>query len=390
MLNLPKGFKTYALEAGVKYANRKDVGIIYSEIPAVYAGIFTSNKVFAAPVKLCRERLGQKIQSVVVNSGNANACTGQQGYKDALAICTQAEKQFNLQKSKALSLSTGVIGIPLPVEKILNALQNIEKAVTGAEAFSQAIMTTDTFPKCISKTVEINNKKVTLIGFSKGAGMIAPNMATMLGFILTDAKIGQKKLQKMVAENAGDTFNAITIDGDMSTNDSLIVLANGQSEAVIKGKEEKQLFKKALFEIMEGLAKLIVKDGEGATKLIEVSVENAKTPKDAKKIGNAICNSLLVKTAFFGNDPNWGRILAAAGYSGAKVHEEKTELYYMGQLIFSKGKPIEYDKPKLVEKLKDSKEIPVRIILNEGKASKRFFTCDLSYDYVKVNAEYTT
>lgn len=390
MLKLPSGFKTYSIQAGVKYENRNDLGIIYSEVPANYSGVFTSNKVFAAPVKLCRERLNKKIQAVVVNSGNANACTGEKGYQDALSICKEAENLFQLSGSYALSLSTGVIGVPLPIERMLGAMKKINQADGSPDSFARTIMTTDTVPKAVSNTFTVKGKEITITGFAKGAGMIAPNMATMLGFVLTDALIEPKLLKKLLKENVDQTFNCITIDGDMSTNDSLILLANGKSGVEVKKKEDYEVFQKALFEVMETLSKMIVKDGEGATKLIEIVIENAKNEEDAKKAGVAIANSLLVKTAFFGNDPNWGRILCAAGYSGAFVQDEKAELFYLDRFIFSKGKPLSFDKAELSKKMKDSREITIRLNLNQGKASKRFFTCDLSYEYVKVNAEYTT
>jgi glutamate N-acetyltransferase/amino-acid N-acetyltransferase len=390
MLKLPKGFQTYSLSAGIKYSNRNDLGVIFSQTPASYAGVFTSNRIYAAPVRLCRERMGNPIQAVVVNSGNANACTGLKGYEDARLIAEKAERVFNAAaENTALSLSTGVIGVPLPVEKILSALDGYEKADRDPESFARTIMTTDSFPKYASREVEIKGKKVTLTGFAKGAGMISPNMATMLSFILTDAQIDFAHLQQMLLECTGETFNAITVDGDMSTNDSVILLANGESGVSVQAGGESKEFKKALMEIMEELAKKIVQDGEGATKLIEIRVEKAGSREDARKVGLAIANSLLVKTAFFGNDPNWGRILAAAGYSGALVEEEKTELYFLDRWIF-KGKPESYDRKELIEKMKDSKELLIRVVLNQGSEDKRFFTCDLSYDYVKINAEYTT
>lgn len=390
MLSLPQGFLCYGIEASIKHAHKKDVGIILSQTPATYAGVFTNNKVHAAPVKVCRSLLKKEIQAVIVNSGNANACTGKQGEQDALSIIQKAKEVFKIDKAHALSLSTGVIGVPLPLDKILTAMQNHHQGEKTPQAFAQAIMTTDTQPKALSKTVVIQGKPVTLTGFAKGAGMIAPNMATMLGFVLTDAHVKQNTLQKMVVKNTQKTFNAITIDGDMSTNDSFIVLANKKSQVKIQGKESKDLFEKALFEIMEELAKKIVQDGEGATKLVEIWVEGAKNKKDAQKVGITIANSLLVKTAFFGNDPNWGRILAAAGRSGAKIKENLVELFYLDQFIFKQGQPVAFDKKELAKKLQNTKEILIKINLNQGKIKKRFFTCDLSYDYVKINAEYTT
>lgn len=390
MLKLPQGFQVLSFAAGIKYEKRNDMGLILSEEPCSYAGLFTSNKVYAAPVRLCRERLGEKIQAVLVNSGNANACTGEKGYEDALLLTETIEKKYQL-KAKALSLSTGVIGVPLPVIKMIAAIETMPELKNTPEDFARTIMTTDSFPKAISKTIEIEGREVTICGFAKGAGMISPNMATMLCFLLTDAEIKTNVLQKILKQNTEETFNSITVDGDMSTNDSIILLANGKSGVKIKKNKSLFLFQNTLLEIMEYLAKSIVKDGEGATKLIEIQVKKAKNKKDAEKIGRAVANSLLVKTAFFGNDANWGRILAAVGYSKAKkIEEEKIDLFYLDRFLFLQGKPLPFDKKEMVEKLKNSKEVVIKIIMNQGKASKRFFTCDLSYDYVKINAEYTT
>ncbi len=387
MLKLPKGYKTYTYKAGIKYTDKEDLGIIYSDVPATYSGLYTSNKVYAAPVKICRERKGRQIQLLVVNSGNANACTGEAGYKAASKICKEAEKKFNVSPHLSLPFSTGVIGVNLPIKIIIDAM--CQKADTKPEAFARAIMTTDTYPKFITKVIQIEGQEVNITAFTKGSGMINPNLATMLSFIITDADIKQDVLDQLLTECVADTFNAITIDGDMSTNDSVVLLANGKSKVQVNNEHKINTFKNTLFEIMQQLAKEMVKDGEGATKLIEISVEKAKSDKDALKVGQAIANSMLVKTAFFGNDPNWGRILCAAGYSGAQINEEKVELFYLDRFIF-KGKPIQYDRKELVDLLMDSKEILIKVILNEGKCSKRIFTCDLSYDYVKINAEYTT
>ena len=390
MLSLPQGFSVYVFQAGVKPgSNRLDVGVLYSEVPASYAGVFTSNRVFAAPVRLCRERLGHKIQVVTVNSGNANACTGEEGYLAALNIARAGETYFGGVEGAGLSLSTGVIGVQLPWQKIVAVMEPSDKKAGTAEDFSRAIMTTDAFPKALCKELMLDGKKVTLSGFAKGAGMISPNMATMLSFIATDADIEPKLLQKVLGEVVGDTFNSITVDGDMSTNDSVILLANGKSGVSIKKGDFLAVFKQALFEVMEHLAKEVVRDGEGATKLIEISVEGAKDDKEARQVGMAVANSLLVKTAFFGNDPNWGRILAAAGYSGAEISEEQTQLYFFDTCLFH-GSPQDFDRKALVEKLKNAKEVPVRIQLNRGKVKKRFFTSDLGHEYVRINAEYTT
>ncbi len=390
-IEIPQGFRLLALEGGIKYAGRKDIGLIISTRPCSYAGAFTTNRVQAAPVRLCRERLGHNIHAVIVNSGSANACTGEEGYRDAVTITRLLEKGFGFPKGSALSLSTGVIGVPLPVEKFETALADTSRAETGAEAFARAIMTTDTVPKMAAKKVVLpGGREVRITGFAKGAGMISPNMATMLACIITDVDIPVKKLQKYLLEGLEDSFNAVTVDGDMSTNDSLVVLANGASQTALQDKEERRAFKKALFEVMESLALQVVKDGEGATKCIEIFVDQAKTRRDAELAARAIANSLLVKTAFFGNDPNWGRVIDVAGYSGADVRESRMELFYHDRVIFSRGKPLPFDKKELAAKLAAARDIKIRLSLGEGKHSRRLYTTDLSYDYVKINAEYTT
>lgn len=390
-IEIPQGFRLLALEGGIKYAGRKDIGLIISTRLCSYAGAFTSNRVQAAPVKLCRERLGHNIHAVIVNSGNANACTGDEGYHDALSVTRLLEKGFGLPKGSALSLSTGVIGVPLPVEKFEVALADTSRAETGPEAFARAIMTTDTVPKMAAKKVLLpGGREVRIAGFAKGAGMISPNMATMLACIITDLDISVKKLQKYLLAGLENSFNSITVDGDMSTNDSLILLANGASQTALQDKEERRAFKKALFEVMESLALQVIKDGEGATKCIEILVDQAKTHQDAKLVARSIANSLLVKAAFFGNDPNWGRVINVAGYSGAEVHENRMELFYHDRVIFSRGKPLPFDKSDLAAKLAAAREIKIRLSLGEGKHSYRLYTTDLSYEYVKINAEYTT
>lgn len=390
-IEVPLGFRLLSLEAGIKHAGRKDIGLIISTRPCSYAGAFTTNRVQAAPVTLCRERLGRSIHAVIVNSGSANACTGEEGYRDALTIARLVEKSFGLPKGSGLSLSTGVIGVPLPVEKFETALADTSHASIGPEAFARAIMTTDTVPKMEARTVQLSGgRTVRIAGFAKGSGMISPKMATMLAFIITDAEVATKKLQKYLMEGLVDSFNAVTVDGDMSTNDSLIVLANGASQIALTNKEDRTAFKAALFDLMEALALQVVRDGEGATKCIEIVVDQAKSRHDAELAARAIANSLLVKTAFFGNDPNWGRIIDVAGYSGAKLRQERMELFYLDRVIFSKGKPLPFDKKDLASKLAATSEIKIRLSLGEGKHARRLFTTDLSYDYVKINAEYTT
>jgi len=391
---LPKGFRVLTTEAGIKYENRKDLGVLLSERPAAYAGVFTTNRIQAAPVALCRERLGRMIRALVVNTGSANACTGEEGYRAAVRVTELAEESFSLPKGSALSLSTGVIGVPLPLEKIAFALRTLAQTANSSatpEDFARTIMTTDTVPKIAAEELRLSDgRSVRICGFAKGAGMISPNMATMLAFIVTDIDIGARALSGCLKAGLGASFNAITVDGDMSTNDSVIALANGASGARLCGGREKRGFHEAFARVMRSLALQVVRDGEGATKCIEITVDKARNQRDAELAARAVANSLLVKTAFFGNDPNWGRILDVAGYSGARLSENKIELFYLDRVIYAHGRPLPFDRGEMIQKLAGTRELAIRLSLGEGRACKTIYTSDLSYDYVKINAEYTS
>ncbi len=389
----PKGFLFSTVEAAVKKPGRKDLAIIYSEKEALVSGMFTTNNIKAAPVKLDMKRIKTgKGQAIIVNSGNANACTGEQGMKDAVEMTALTAKALGLKQSDVYVCSTGVIGTPMPMErirpKITELISNLGKATIDDAA--AAIMTTDTFPKAISKKIKINGTAVTILGICKGAGMICPNMATMLCFIMTDANIDRKALDTALKNAANKSFNRITIDGDMSTNDTVLIMANGVAgNDLIKAKsKEFDAFANALSDITHELSKMIVRDGEGATKLIEIEVKNAKNEGDAEKAAFAIANSLLVKTAIYGNDANWGRIMAALGYSGIAIKEEKTDIFLNGLKMVSKGMGTGKDK-EANEKLKN-KEIKIMVDLRLGKGDAKVLTCDLTEDYVKINAEYRT
>lgn len=395
-MHTPKGFLFSAVEAAIKKPGRKDLALIYSEKEAVVSGMFTKNNIKAAPVKLNMKRIKTgNGQAIIVNSGNANACTGRQGMKDAIEMTELVAEALGLKPNKVYVCSTGVIGTPMPMErirlKIPELARNLGKAMIDDVAM--AIMTTDTFPKMVSRRIKIGGKMVTVSAICKGAGMICPNMATMLCFVMTDADIEKKALNMALKNAVTKSFNRITIDGDMSTNDTVLIMANGlaRNEVITGDRKQKtafSIFSDALAEVTYELARMIVRDGEGATKLIEIEVKNAKNDKDAEKGALAIANSLLVKTAIYGNDANWGRIMAAIGYSGIAIKEEKTDIYLDGLKIVNQGMGVGKDS-EANERLK-GKEVKIVIDLHLGKGSAKVLTCDLTEDYVKINAEYRT
>lgn len=388
----PKGFLYSVAKAGIKYPDRYDIALIYSKRPAKATAVFTTNQIKAAPVKICIKRIKNGIaQAIILNSGNANACTGKKGIEDTLTITDTVAQKLNINKEHVLPMSTGVIGMPMPMDKILPAVDTLTENLGKASPLdvAKAIMTTDKFPKVTHRQIKIHNKVVTITGICKGAGMISPNMATMLCVILTDAQI-DVSLMKVLLQNAvSNSFNSITVDGDMSTNDTVVFLANGEATVEIdKSSNSWKNFKEALNELCIELASLIVKDAEGASKFIKVHVKDAKTSSDAKRIAKAVANSLLVKTAIYGEDPNWGRIIAAVGYSGVPVKEEKIEIYINGVCLFDKGNPTMREE-ELKESLKN-KEIEILIKLNEGKTEKTVYTSDLTEEYVRINSAYRT
>lgn len=388
-----KGFAAGGVYTGVK-SERNDLGMIKSEVLAKAAAVFTQSKTSAAPVRISKEHIADGFaQGILVNSGNANACTGQQGLKDAKTLADLAAKCVGCDPNNILAASTGIIGIPLPMDLITKGFQELPSLLSpsGSDDFAEAMMTTDTFTKQIAVTFKINGKKVTVGGASKGSGMIHPNMATMLGFITTDIAIDGKLLNDALKKSVDHSFNMITVDGDTSTNDTVFVLANGMAEnqEIISEGPELELFQKALTQVCVYLAKAIVRDGEGATKLVTVEIVGAGTFEHAKKAAFAVATSSLVKTAMFGEDPNWGRIMAALGYSEADIREEKIDIYIGGEAVVKKGIGINFDEKMLKEHL-TNKEIIISIALNMGDAAATVWTCDLSYDYVKINGEYHT
>lgn len=393
----PKGFLAAGVACGIKATRSKDLALIVSELPSVAAATFTTNKVKASHILVSRENLKPQkamVRAIVANSGNANCCTGQQGIEDARRMCEVVGLTLQIQPHQVLVASTGVIGVRLPMDKIEQGIKEVASKLSlngGLEA-AEAIMTTDTVPKFGAVMLEINGKIVHIGGIAKGAGMIAPNMATMLSFIATDACIGRKALQSALRYAVERTFNSITVDGDTSTNDTVFALANWMAggEEIVEGKPAFEQFREGLIALCQHLAKAIARDGEGATKLIEVRVTGAMSESEAKRVAMTVANSPLVKTALFGNDPNWGRIAAAVGRAPARVKQEVLTIHIGEFECFHNGEPIAFDKAAAHQWLKQNSDITVHIDLGIGSASWTVLTCDFSVDYVKFNAEYMT
>lgn len=394
-LTAPKGFLAGGVTAGLKVSGKPDLAVVYSEVPAVCGAVFTQNKMCAAPVLVDREvAKGGSARGIVVNSGCANACTGLKGLADAREMQSYAAGLWNVNLNEIFVCSTGVIGAFMPMDIVRKGIKNAIETMSkdGGLACAEAIQTTDTFIKHSVYTATIGGKEVTVAGIAKGAGMIAPNMATMLTFLTTDAAVDGALLQWMVKMVADHSFNMVVVDGDTSTNDSMIVLANGLA-GNDKITDEKHPDYEAFYELLQAvatdLAKMIAHDGEGATKFLEVNVVGAKNFAEAKTAAMAIARSPLVKTAFFGEDPNWGRIVCAAGYSGAEMQADKVNLEIGGIRLVENGLncnvPLEKLKPTMAEK-----EISMQIDLAVGDAKATVWTCDFSYEYVKINGEYHT
>jgi glutamate N-acetyltransferase/amino-acid N-acetyltransferase len=397
----PRGFVASGIYAGIKTRQIPDVGLLLCSAPATAAAVFTTNKVFAAPVKVGREHVaGGKLRGVVLNSGNANACTGRQGEKDARRMCELAAAVAKCQckGTDILPSSTGIIGHMLPMEKIERGIiecgLSLGDSQEHALLFADAIMTTDTRRKAAATTVRIGKQTVTLAGICKGAGMIGPRMsaaphATMLAYLTTDAQIAPPLLRKLMQQAADASFNAVTIDDHTSTNDTAVLLASGQSDVKVAGPKATRAFADALSEICQSLAYQIAADGEGATKVVTITVRQARSEKDARLMARAIANSPLVKCAMNGNDPNWGRIVSAAGLCGAAFDPNKSTLTLQGTTVFKNGTPLPFDAAAVSESLKAA-EVKVDLACRLGKADATVWTCDLSKDYVTINADYHT
>lgn len=392
-----QGFVAAGISAGFKKSGKRDLALIYSKTPAVATAVFTLNLVKAAPLVLDMEHIkNNNTQAIIINSGNANACTGQEGYNNALKTAELVAEKLGLNKSDVLVHSTGVIGVQLNMDVMNNGVESIVKELDdkSGQLAAEAIMTTDTFPKTVCVEIELNGKPVRIAGMSKGSGMIHPNMGTMLGVVVTDANIEKELLDKIFKDIVEDTYNMVSVDGDTSTNDMGVVIANSlanNDKLIVEDDENTKKFKDALEYVNKELAMLIAKDGEGATKLIEVHVKNARSIIDAKKSAKAVVISSLVKTAIFGSDANWGRILCAVGYSGAELIVDNVEIFLKsGEDIIQvakNGAGIEFSEEYATKILKEEK-VEIIINLNDGEHNAIAWGCDLSYDYVRINADY--
>lgn len=391
-ITTPKGFKAAGIHSGIKDQS-KDLGMIYSEVPASAAAVYTLNAIQAAPLYITKESIAKegKIQGVVVNSGNANACTGAKGLADAKEMRTAAAALLSVPEHLVAVASTGVIGQELPLEKVISGIQKLSPDASEAAAsqFSEAILTTDTFAKTVCYEAEIDGKTITFAGTAKGSGMIKPNMATMLGFLTTDAAIEPDSLQKALNASIDKTFNCITVDGDTSTNDMVLVLANGMAdnEPLSEAHADWPVFIELIRTVCEDLAKMIARDGEGATKLIEVSVAGAKNDQEAIQVAKSVVGSSLVKTAVYGADANWGRIIAAIGYSGTAINPETIDTAIGPIQMLKDSQPVPFSEEEATSYLKND-TVHISIDLKAGDGKGKAWGCDLTYDYVRINASY--
>lgn len=400
LISGPKGFVAGGITAGIKASGSPDLAMILCEMSAASAVVTTTNLFCSAPVLLCRERMQSLskpfMRGVIVNSGIANACTGEAGYKNACTMVVEAEKSLGVPEHSFFVASTGVIGQHLPMPIIKQAIPQLAASLsaTGWEAFERAIMTTDLVPKIERREIKIGKgacaKTAVVLGLAKGSGMIHPNMATMLSFIVTDYPLTQSQAKTMLHKACDGSFNCLTVDGDTSTSDTLILMSSG---AVAKRSEVDKtsdaLFESALMDVSVGLSKKIARDGEGASKLVTIEVIGSRTDIDARIISKSIANSPLVKTALFGNDPNWGRICCAAGYAGVPFDVMGFSLKLQGKSVMRHGLPVKFDRAVLSELLKHD-EVLIQVCVGGGKGRACAWTCDLSYDYIRINADYTT
>jgi glutamate N-acetyltransferase/amino-acid N-acetyltransferase len=385
------GFQAAGIAAGIKKNGGPDLGLIYSSVPATVAGVFTCNQVQAAPVLVSKARVAQgKAQAVVANAGNANCCTGDQGMADARTMAALAAAELKLAPEDVLVASTGVIGAPLPIGKIESATPALAAALApeGLEYFSRAIMTTDTVPKLVQRRGEIDGKPVTLVAAAKGAGMIRPDMATMLCFVCSDIQISALLLQQCLKRAVDRSLNRITIDGDTSTNDMVLVMANGLSAARVQTPDHEKIFQALLDDLLTDIARRLVKDGEGVTKMALIKVQGASSNAAALRIADTVGHSPLVKTAFFGEDANWGRIIAAVGRSGVPLDPRKIDLFFDHVQLVSQGRWCGPQAESQATAVLRQPEFTVTIDLNQGQGADSLLTCDFSVEYVRINADY--
>jgi len=386
-----RGFKFSGVAAGLKKNGKKDLGLIYSETPAQVAGVFTRNQIKAAPVLLDMQRITSgTCQAVIVNSGNANCCTGAKGMQDAISMARWTAAKLDIQEEMVLVASTGVIGQPLAVEKIQASIPDLINTLDpdGLSALAEAIMTTDTVPKIVTRKGQLGGTAFTVTGVAKGSGMIRPDMATMLCFVMTDIAAKPALLKEMLLASTDRSLNRITVDGDTSTNDTTLLMANGQSGVVISSDADRKEFQSILDAILISLGKQLVKDGEGATKLVEIAVTGAATDADAYQIADTVAHSNLLKTALFGEDANWGRILGAVGRAGVPIQPDAIDVYFADVLMVKSGMGCGKEAEAQATQVLKQPEYTITIDLKAGKATSSVFTCDFSIDYVKINADY--
>ncbi|MBI3411526.1 MAG: bifunctional glutamate N-acetyltransferase/amino-acid acetyltransferase ArgJ [Planctomycetes bacterium] len=393
-MHLPQAFRFTGVHCGIRPdGDRRDLALVVSDRPARAAGVFTQNRVCAAPVQVCRQRLPREdARGIVICSGNANACTGERGLADARRMTEIAAKSLGCKAEQMLVCSTGVIGRFLPMDKvepgITDAVAHLGEGPAHLDKAAHAILTTDTRVKISSRTLLLDGRDVSITGFAKGAAMIGPNMATLLAFVLTDASVTKDDLARLAPVAAERSFNSMSVEGHTSTNDSLIFLANGAGPT-LRG-ESLAAFDEAAIAVCADLARAIAADAEGASHLITIEVEGTRTEVEARRIAKAIAESALVKTAFFGADPNWGRIVSAAGYAGVEFEERQLSLWLGDFLLYEHGTPLPFDAAAVSAFMQQNRELTVRLVFMLGKARCTFHTCDLTYDYVRLNAEYTT
>lgn len=392
-LKIPKGYKFAAYPGGLRYKGRNDLALVYSDVPAAAAGVFTQNRFKAAPVIVARERIASMfpVQALFINSGQANACTGEQGIMDCRKSLDLLAAELSIEEQAILPASTGVIGEPMPMDTLRQALPGLAGKVGCSSPVdaAKAIMTTDKFPKISAAQLKVPGEHVRIMGLAKGAGMICPDMATMLAFILCDARISPDLWQEMLKSAVRESFNAITVDGDTSTNDCVLALANGSGGGEIGGRDNQEFYS-ALRQVCQDLAYQIVQDAEGGTKVVHVNVFGGRDAREAQLAARAVGNSPLVKTALYGNDPNWGRIVAALGRSGADFDTEEVRVSIGSLCVFERGRPAEMDIDAVFSRFLRASDVHIDVQLGSGPGEYSLKTSDLSHEYVSINAEYRT
>jgi glutamate N-acetyltransferase/amino-acid N-acetyltransferase len=391
--SLPRGFRFAGVACGIKKSGKRDISLIVADHGVTAAGVFTQNQIVAAPVILCKSRTpGDNIRAIVTNSGNANACTGNQGLQDAGAMCAQVAEHIDCDPNSVLVMSTGVIGVPLPMQQVNSgiaaAAEQIAADLPSFEQAADAICTTDKGRKVAYRQLRLGDQEISIAAMAKGAGMIAPNMATLLAVILTDATLLPTDAQRVIADAARLSFNRVSVDGHTSTNDTLLLLASGQGQPL--SDQMLSEFADAVTDLSIELAKLLVADGEGATHVMAIQVLGASDDGVAEEVARTVAASPLVKTAITGGDPNWGRIVSAAGYAKATIDPQRTTLKICGTTIYENGSPLEFDAAALSQQMKSQLEVDIELTVGSGAGAAKFWSSDLTTEYVSFNSEYTT